>query len=79
MDAGKIARADCCFSVPWDGPTEWGCLYARSEDGQLKSVWIPSPEEVARIIAGGPIILSIWGRTHPAVSMSVGDASEVVR
>ena len=40
----------------------------------MESAWIPTPEEVQRIIAGAPILLMVLGRMHPPVSMTVGVA-----
>ena len=36
------------------------------------SAWQPTPEEMARIAAGAPIVLMVLGEIHPPVSISVG-------
>ena len=42
----------------------------------MTSAWFPTAEEIARLIEGAPIYLTIIGATHPPVSMSVGDAPD---
>jgi hypothetical protein len=36
------------------------------------SFWQPTPEEREKILAGEPIQLWIYGRSHPVVAMAVG-------
>ena len=45
-------------------------------DGQnyMVSQWSPSPEELAALMLGAPIHLSIMGTIHPPVLISVGEA-----
>lgn len=38
----------------------------------MVSAWEPTPEEIARIVAGGSIHLWVQGTLHPVVSMTVG-------
>lgn len=37
------------------------------------SAWFPSPEEMARLQAGQPLWLHIYGEGHPVVAMTVPD------
>lgn len=37
------------------------------------SAWVPSDEEREAIANGAPVILSVVGRSHPVVSLFVGD------
>ena len=37
----------------------------------INSAWFPTPEELAALNAGEPVVLSIYGSDHPVVSMSV--------
>lgn len=37
----------------------------------ISSAWFPTPEELAALNAGEPIVLSIYGADHPVVSVSV--------
>jgi hypothetical protein len=39
----------------------------------MQSAWLPTPEEMARIAAGAPIILLVMGTSHPPVFVEVGD------
>lgn len=38
----------------------------------MQSAWEPTPDELAMINAGAPIILSILGTGHPPVMLGVG-------
>jgi hypothetical protein len=40
----------------------------------MTTAWEPTPDELARLNAGAPILLTILGTGHPPVSMAVGDA-----
>jgi len=40
----------------------------------MTSAWEPLPEEIERIKAGAPILLTVLGAVHPPVAMSVGAA-----
>jgi hypothetical protein len=37
----------------------------------MSSAWMPTPAELARLNAGAPIHLHIYGQGHPVVAMSV--------
>lgn len=43
------------------------------ETPAMQTAWEPTPDEVAGILAGKPIILTILGTMHPPVSLAVGD------
>ena len=38
----------------------------------MESAWEPTPEELARLQAGAPIVLSVIGTAHPPVLLEVG-------
>lgn len=40
----------------------------------MVTAWEPTPDEIARIVAGAPIHLRILGTAHPPVMIEVGDA-----
>jgi hypothetical protein len=40
---------------------------------KMVSAWMPTPDEIARIVAGAPVYLSVIGRRHPPVRLSVGE------
>lgn len=37
----------------------------------LQSAWMPEPEELAALNRGLPVLLTIYGRSHPVVSLAV--------
>lgn len=39
----------------------------------LTSAWFPTPDEMARMLDGAPVYLSIMGNNHPAVLLEVGE------
>lgn len=43
------------------------------QDGSpaMQTAWEPTPDEIARIVAGQPIILTILGTGHPPVKLEV--------
>lgn len=53
--------------------TKVASLPVTREDGMLHSFWQPSETDIANILAGVPIRLSILGKSHPAVSLAVTD------
>jgi len=40
----------------------------------METAWEPTPDELARLNAGAPVILQILGTGHPPVMLLVGDA-----
>lgn len=38
------------------------------------TAWEPTPDEIARINAGAPVLLRVLGDAHPPVMLSVGEA-----
>lgn len=36
----------------------------------MQSAWLPTPEELAAIVAGAPIILTVMGKGHPPVMLA---------
>lgn len=59
--------------------TEYSTLFARvipSEDGKIQFVttaWEPTPEELAQLVAGGKVHITIIASrpTHPPIKVSV--------
>lgn len=78
MKPGRITGASVALGKPrgWDEEKEGPCdaLWVRDrnggDDGQLESAWFPTDEEKAAIAAGRPVILTVWGRGHPPVSLN---------
>lgn len=80
MLIGRISGATRYLGAPagWDPATqgECGALAIRDVEYQpgenvMVSAWLPTPDEVARIQAGQPVYLWIFGTGHPPVSLSV--------
>lgn len=40
---------------------------------RMVSIWQPTPEELARLQSGAPVMLTIFGDVHPPVSVGVGE------
>lgn len=80
MTPGNIKNATRALGAPekWDVERDGECnvLYVREVMGgppMMQSAWYPTPEELERIARGEPIILTVWGRGHPPVSVDVYD------
>lgn len=39
----------------------------------METAWHPTPDEIARIVAGAPVVLRVLGDQHPPVSVDVGE------
>jgi hypothetical protein len=80
MHVGRISGFTNILGAPkdWDKQAHGPCggLPVRVEKTTagigMTSAWLPTPEEIGRIMAGAPIYLTIIGEVHPPVSMSVG-------
>ena len=63
----------------WDAEEQGECGDLQICDTELDglpimiSAWRPTEEELKKIVAGAPILLSIHGRNHPVVSLYTGD------
>lgn len=38
----------------------------------METAWLPTPEEIAAIVQGAPVILRVLGTTHPPVMLETG-------
>lgn len=84
MIPGRVPNATRTLVAPvgWDKETQGSCgglaiLEEETTAGPgMTSVWHPTPEELARLNAGAGVYLTIIGRAHPPVSMSVGQPPE---
>lgn len=43
----------------------------------MVSSWQPAPQELAALIAGAPIHITLHGIHHPPIMVSVGDVPEI--
>lgn len=50
------------------------CAVGGPDTPAMETAWLPTPDELARIAAGGPVILRVLGTQHPPVMLSVGPA-----
>ncbi|XAI95942.1 hypothetical protein [Microcystis phage Mwe-JY26] len=72
MTPVQIPFANVVLKAPPGSEEHCGDLPAfRSEAGTFTSFWQPSVEEIAEIVAGKPIALTIMSSTHPPVSVWV--------
>jgi hypothetical protein len=75
MKPGPIEFASHWLQPPpdWDRNKygECGVLEIRERDGVMESAWYPSPEELAELAKGRPVILTIRSHEHPPVSLNV--------
>lgn len=39
----------------------------------MVSAWEPTPDEIAKIVAGAPILVCLLGSAHPPVMLDVGE------
>ncbi|KRR25944.1 hypothetical protein [Bradyrhizobium retamae] len=64
----------------WNHETDGIChtLDICDRDGFMISGWMTTDAERKRIADGAPIFLHIQGRVHPVVSLTVGNAADVV-
>lgn len=42
----------------------------------MQTAWMPTPDELAALNAGAPIILTIIGTAHPPVMLATGEVPE---
>ncbi len=79
MTPGEIPFSTRALGKPdnWDESKHGQCevLYIRDRKVQgsrvMESAWYPTVEEIAHLVAGRPIILTVWGASHPPVSINV--------
>lgn len=81
MHPGRIADATRSLGAPesWNRETNGPCGSLAIRDGvqrglpHMESAWFPTPEELAALVAGAPVILRIVGTSHPPVMLYAGD------
>ena len=82
MIPGRIPGATRVLGAPkgWDVARDGLCsgLAIRDCSGHMLSAWLPSPEEIARIVSGAPIHLFVAGFSHPPVAVEVGLPPEIM-
>lgn len=53
------------------------CTVGGPETPAMTTAWIPTPDEIAAIVAGAPIHVRLVGTAHPPIMVMVGAAPEV--
>lgn len=75
MSPGEISFATRALGAPagWDKERHGECavLPIRDHEGTMQSAWYPSKEEIAALVLGAPVILTVWGPSHPPVAVGV--------
>lgn len=82
MLVARIAGAHVDLGAPsgWDKGRDGPCrsLPIRVVEGVCQSAWEPTPDELAMLVAGGLVVLSVAGAQPPvmlSVEMPAGEAS----
>lgn len=52
---------------------EINCTVNGPSTPAMETAWEPTPDELARLNAGAPVILRVVGRAHPPVMIEVGE------
>ncbi len=78
-------HTDAC-NVVFKAPDDWNTeidgecvdlpIHADIALGVLHSYWQPSEQDIANILAGLPIRLTVFGRGHPPVAIAVSAGIE---
>lgn len=84
MIPGRIPNATRALGAPvnWDEASDGLCgtLPIRDElvegNRTMLSAWTLLPGQLERLQAGAPVLLRIYGVSHPVVSVDVGEAPE---
>jgi len=70
MTPTVILHANTLLQPPvrWDAEKHGECqpLAVRIEGEVVQSAWLPSPEELAMLNAGGHVVLTLYGLVPPA-------------
>jgi hypothetical protein len=84
MHPGRFEGATRDLGAPagWDKDKDGPCGSLPIRDDShgaypaMVSAWFPTPEEIAHVVAGAPIHLTVIGAGHPPVSLGVGKVPE---
>lgn len=71
MIPNRIPGATHKFGAPAGMEDQCSTLWVRALDGCLMSLWEPTPDELAALMDGGTVRLTIVGATHPPVALDV--------
>jgi hypothetical protein len=75
LKARRTHLSNQVFQLPGGNEDNDLWVYLDEQDGSplIRSTWVPTDEERARIAAGENIELIVWGEGHPPVAMGVVD------
>ncbi|MCJ8139583.1 hypothetical protein [Falsirhodobacter halotolerans] len=79
MEIGRIARSTRIigesqgYAVLAVRDETFTCSVNGPDTPKMLTAWFPSPAELEALLNGAPIIVSIIGRDHPPIMLSVGD------
>lgn len=75
MNPTHIPNANRRLGPPrdWDEARNGPCEVLELLDtGEFfQSAWVPDSQEVACIQAGAPVVVTVWGRSHPPIAVAV--------
>jgi len=77
MQIDTIPGANVMLGAPEGKEGEVDCLPVIRGANGYTSQWKPTPEEVAAIFSGAPILLYVMGAVHPPVAVTVGPIPEL--
>lgn len=49
------------------------CTVGGPDTPAMEVAWLPTPNEIERIVAGAPVITRVVGTQHPPMMVAVGD------
>lgn len=82
MNPLRILGATRYLGAPagWNPDSKVPCVHLAIRDivdpdigPEMISSWEPTPDELARLNAGAPVVLFITGTIHPPVALTVGE------
>jgi hypothetical protein len=74
MEPVKTAQSNFVYLGPSPDIGDLHCELVGEE--RIDSVWKPTPEELAFLIDGGNVLLSVWGHPMMPVALSVTGQQE---
>lgn len=77
MLIGRIRNSNAVLKAPegMDNCSDLAIRADRYSDGTqgMVSAWLPTPDELARLNAGHAVHLTVFGVSHPPVSLQVAE------
>jgi hypothetical protein len=75
----KTKHTNIMYGAPagWDAERDGECValpVAKDAQGVMHSFWQPTETDIANILAGMPIRLSVFSSSHPPVAINITDA-----